>query len=135
MVKKIIEVFWDVIKILIVILRYNFIATMGTTKTEAYTAAQIEIAQLFKAIGHPARIAILEYLIQRKTCVCGEVVDELNLSQSTISQHLKALKEAQIIKGEIEGVKTCYCVNEEKIKLIQNIINQYIINLSATICC
>lgn len=108
---------------------------MGTTKTEAYTVAQLEIAQLFKAIGHPARIAILEYLIQRKTCVCGEVVDELNLSQSTISQHLKALKEAQIIKGEIEGVKTCYCVNEEKIKLIQNIINQYIINLSATTCC
>jgi len=55
---------------------------MGTTKTEAYTVAQMEIAQLFKAIGHPARIAILEYLIQRKTCVCGEVVDELNLSQS-----------------------------------------------------
>lgn len=108
---------------------------MGTTKTEAYTVEQIEIAQLFKAIGHPARIAILEYLIQQKTCVCGEVVDELNLSQSTISQHLKALKEAQLIKGEIEGVKTCYCVNEEKLKLIQNIINQYIINLSATTCC
>lgn len=105
---------------------------MGSIKTEAYTLEQIEVAQLFKALGHPARIAIVEYLIERKTCVCGEVVEELKLSQSTISQHLKALKDAQLIKGEISGVKTCYCINEEKIELLKTIIKQYITNLSAT---
>jgi len=85
---------------------------MGLTKTENFTASQVRIAQLAKAIGHPARIAILQYLIGCNSCVCGDIVDELPLAQATVSQHLKELKDAGIIKGEISGAKTCYCINE-----------------------
>jgi len=85
---------------------------MGSTKSSLFTAEQNRIAELAKAIGHPARIAILQILMQRG-CVCGELVEELPLSQSTVSQHLKALKQAEIIKGEITGVRTCYCINEK----------------------
>ena len=84
---------------------------MGISKTQLFTSSQNRIAALAKAIGHPARIAILEYLMGHSGCVCGEIVDALPLSQSTISQHLKALKEAGLIKGEISGVRTCYCID------------------------
>ena len=86
---------------------------MGTTKTQLFTPQQNRIAALAKALGHPARIAILEYLLQVKGCVCGDLVDVLPLSQSTVSQHLKELKKAGIITGEIEGVRTCYCINTQ----------------------
>lgn len=86
---------------------------MGTTKSNKFTDGQNRKAELYKALGHPARIAILEYLINHSSCVCGDIVDELPLSQSTISQHLKELKSVGIIKGEIEGVKTCYCIDEK----------------------
>ena len=86
---------------------------MGTTKTENFTEKQLRTAQLAKALGHPARIAILQYLISRQSCVCGDIVDELPLAQATVSQHLKELKEAGIIKGEISGAKTCYCIDEK----------------------
>ncbi|MGB0883053.1 MAG: ArsR/SmtB family transcription factor [Vicingaceae bacterium] len=85
---------------------------MGTTKSNQFTVKQNRMAELYKALGHPARIAIIEFLITQKSCVCGDIVDELPLSQSTISQHLKELKKVGIIKGEIEGVKTCYCIDE-----------------------
>ncbi|GJM35475.1 MAG: transcriptional regulator [Saprospiraceae bacterium] len=84
---------------------------MGVTKNNLFTDSQNRIAALAKALGHPARIAILERLLVDNACICGDLVDVLPLSQSTISQHLKALKEAGIITGEIEGVKTCYCIN------------------------
>jgi len=86
---------------------------MGTTKTTQFTADQNRKAELFKALGHPARIAIIEFIIQQDSCVCGDIVDELPLSQSTISQHLKELKNVGIIKGDISGVKTCYCIDDE----------------------
>ncbi|MBL4668987.1 MAG: winged helix-turn-helix transcriptional regulator [Flavobacteriales bacterium] len=86
---------------------------MGTTKTTQFTAEQNRKAELYKALGHPARIAIIEFIIQQNSCVCGDIVDELPLSQSTISQHLAALKNVGIIKGDISGVKTCYCIDEE----------------------
>lgn len=85
---------------------------MGTTKTNKFTELQNRKAELYKALGHPARIAIVEFLIKKDSCVCGDIVDELPLSQSTISQHLKELKNVGIIKGDIEGVKTCYCIDE-----------------------
>ena len=85
---------------------------MGITKTTQFTIEQNRKAELFKALGHPARIAIIEFIIQQNSCVCGDIVDELPLSQSTISQHLKELKSVGIIKGEIEGAKTCYCIDE-----------------------
>ncbi len=72
------------------------------------------IANYAKALAHPARIAILKILMERKACICGDIVDELPLSQSTVSQHLKELKDAGLIKGTIEGVRVCYCIDEEK---------------------
>lgn len=86
---------------------------MGLTKTEGFTKAQIELAVIAKALGHPARIAILQFLAESKSCVCGEIVDELPLSQSTVSQHLKELKLAGLIKGEIEGPAVCYCIDDK----------------------
>jgi ArsR family transcriptional regulator, lead/cadmium/zinc/bismuth-responsive transcriptional repressor len=85
---------------------------MGTTKIIKFSEIQNRKAELYKALGHPARIAIIEFLINQNSCVCGDIVDELPLSQSTISQHLAALKAVGIIKGEISGVKTCYCIDE-----------------------
>lgn len=86
---------------------------MGLTKTEEFTKAQNEMAVLAKALGHPARIAILQFLIKTKSCVCGDIVEELPLSQSTVSQHLKELKNAGLIKGDIEGPSVCYCIDEK----------------------
>lgn len=70
-------------------------------------------ASLFKALGHPARVAIIEKLIQQDSCVCGDFVSDLPLSQSTVSQHLKELKSVGLIKGTIEGRKVCYCIDTE----------------------
>jgi DNA-binding transcriptional ArsR family regulator len=86
---------------------------MGLTKTEEFTKSQNELASLAKALGHPARIAILQYLIKTKSCVCGDIVDVLPLSQSTVSQHLKELKRAGLIKGDIDGPSVCYCIDEK----------------------
>ncbi len=86
---------------------------MGITKTDNFNDKQNRMASLAKAIGHPARIAILEYLLKKNTCICGDLVEELPLSQATVSQHLKALKEVGLIKGEIEGNSVCYCIDEK----------------------
>lgn len=87
---------------------------MGTTKTEEFTIKDNKIARYAKALGHPARIAILQLLIKKQACVCGDIVEELPLSQSTVSQHLKELKEAGFIKGDIDGAKVCYCIDEKE---------------------
>jgi DNA-binding transcriptional ArsR family regulator len=86
---------------------------MGLTKTAEFTKAQNQLAILTKALGHPARIAIIQFLVKTKSCVCGDIVDELPLSQSTVSQHLKELKKAGLIKGDIEGPSVCYCIDEK----------------------
>ena len=83
---------------------------MGTTKTELFTTGQNQMATWAKVLGHPARIAILQYLLKRNTCVCGSLVDELGLAQATISQHLRELKEAGLITGTVEGTSVCYCI-------------------------
>lgn len=88
---------------------------MGATKSEFFTESQNETALVLKALGHPARIAILEYLIKVNSCICGDIVDELPLAQPTVSQHLKELKNVGIIKGSIEGNRICYCINEQAI--------------------
>lgn len=87
---------------------------MGATKTEEFTVKQNKIAKYAKALGHPARVAIIELLVKKQSCICGDIVDELPLSQSTVSQHLKELKEAGLIKGDIDGVKVCYCIDEKE---------------------
>ncbi|MBK8518518.1 MAG: winged helix-turn-helix transcriptional regulator [Saprospiraceae bacterium] len=93
---------------------------MGATKTEHFTDEQNRIASIAKALGHPARIAIMEYLVKTSACICGDIVNELPLSQPTVSQHLKELKEAGLIKGSIEGTSICYCVNAEALKMLSN---------------
>lgn len=87
---------------------------MGLTKTEHYTAAQIELAGLMKVLGHPARIAILQAIMKSKTCICGDLVMEIGLAQSTVSQHLKELKSAGLIQGTVDGTSMCYCINGAK---------------------
>ena len=97
---------------------------MGTTKTEEYTDAEIRLAAIAKALAHPARVAILRVLISRQACVCGDIVDELPLSQSTVSQHLKELKSAGLIKGDIDGAKVCYCIDVDTWSQAQGMINE-----------
>ena len=87
---------------------------MGLSKTERFNEKQNNLALLAKAMGHPARIAILEHLIASDACVCGDIVDELGLAQATVSQHLKELKNMGFIKGNVEGTSVCYCIDEEK---------------------
>ena len=97
---------------------------MGATKSYEFSLKENKLARYAKALAHPARIAILNLLAGRQTCVCGDIVDELPLSQSTVSQHLKELKEAGLIKGEIEGAKVCYCIDEKEWKAAQSWLNQ-----------
>lgn len=92
---------------------------MGMTKTDRFTEEQNGMAEMAKALGHPARIAILQYLSKQESCVCGLIVDEIGLAQATVSQHLKALKKAELIQGTIEGVSTCYCVNKLQINEVK----------------
>jgi DNA-binding transcriptional ArsR family regulator len=108
---------------------------MGITKTDNFNTTQNRTARLAKALGHPARIAILEVLLKRSTCICGDLVDELPLSQSTISQHLRELKEVGIIKGEIEGTTVCYCIDEKVWKEAQKSLNKMFDSYQGTDCC
>ncbi len=92
---------------------------MGVSKSESFSIAHNEMATLLKALSHPARIAIVEYLLAVKTCICGDIVNELPLAQPTISQHLKELKNANIIRGSINGTSICYCLNPETMLKIE----------------
>lgn len=99
---------------------------MGATKTDHFTERQNELATLAKAIGHPARVAIIDYLLKVDACICGDIVNELPLAQPTVSQHLKELKNAGLIKGEIEGNAICYCIDEKAFSKLQS----FFINIS-----
>lgn len=99
---------------------------MGSTKTEEFTVRQNKLARYAKALAHPARIAILELLIKKQACICGDIVDDLPLSQSTVSQHLKELKEAGLIRGDIDGVKVCYCIDEKEWENAKNYLGSFI---------
>ncbi len=108
---------------------------MGLTKTEEFTKAQNDLAILAKALGHPARIAILQYLIKTKSCVCGDIVDELPLSQSTVSQHLSELKKAGLIKGDIDGPSVCYCIDEKAWGRAKKAVGDLFDSYKGTTCC
>ena len=108
---------------------------MGTTKAEEFKLKDIRIASYAKALSHPARIAILKLLIDKKTCICGDIVDELPLSQSTVSQHLKELKQAGLIKGDIEGAKVCYCIDEKEWKAAKERLDQLFASYEGRSCC
>lgn len=92
---------------------------MGLAKLDEFTLRDNRIARYAKALAHPARVAILRLLINKKACVCGDIVDELPLSQSTVSQHLKELKAAGLIQGDIEGTKVCYCIDPKEWAMAQ----------------
>lgn len=116
------------IKIFIVILQYrNKEMEIEQTKPKDFTDSQHEIAHIIKALGHPARVAIIEYLLSVDTCICGDIVDVLPLAQPTVSRHLKELKNAKLIKGTIEGNTICYCIDENTIEELQ----KYFTNISA----
>lgn len=87
---------------------------MGATKTLDYRTKEIAIAKYAKALSHPARIAIINLLLKKQSSICGDIVLELPLSQSTVSQHLKELKQSGLIKGDIDGVSVCYCIDEKE---------------------
>lgn len=110
---------------------------MGIIKTDIFTPSQNELASLAKVLGHPARIAILEYLMQVNTCVCGSLVDEIGLAQATISQHLKELKSIGIIQGNVEGTSVCYCIHPEKWKEYKNKLTDFFegFSVSKDSCC
>jgi ArsR family transcriptional regulator, arsenate/arsenite/antimonite-responsive transcriptional repressor len=99
---------------------------MGTSKKEAFSTSQNRLADLAKALAHPARIAILEFLAKQNACVCGDIVEELPLSQATVSQHLAELKRIGLIKGEIEGPKVCYCIDQKKWKESKQLFAQFL---------
>ena len=99
---------------------------MGISKTEIFSVKQNTMATLIKALGHPARIAIMEYLLKKNSCVCGDIVLEIGLAQPTISQHLKELKNVGLIQGTIDGTSVCYCIN---IKTFQK-LNNYLSSIS-----
>ena len=96
---------------------------MGITKTKNFTQNQNDIAQLLKALAHPARVAIVEYLLSVDACICNDIVAEINLAQPTVSQHLKELKNAGIIQGEVEGKSVCYCINPQSFKKMEHFID------------
>ena len=98
---------------------------MGATKTDLFTKHQNDIANMAKAIAHPARVAILQYLVKKNACVCGDLVDELGLAQPTTSQHLKELKNAGIIQGTIEGTSVCYCINPKVWKQYKELFSNF----------
>lgn len=100
---------------------------MGITKTEVFSEQQNRVASMLKALAHPARIAIVEYLLKVNNCVCGDIVNELPLAQPTISQHLKELKNAGIIKGNIEGTSVCYCLDENALGVLNGYFNKMLL--------
>lgn len=108
---------------------------MVQSKTELFDKELTEQALLFKALAHPARLRILQYLSESNTCITGNISDEIPLSRTTVNQHIKELKDAGLIKGEIKGVKTKYCLNPEKIDQLKSVIQQFVNGLSHSSSC
>ena len=98
---------------------------MGLTKSDLYTDEQNKIASMAKVIGHPARVAILQYLLKKQACICGDIVDEIGLSQPTISQHLREMKSIGLISGSVDGTKICYCINPIVYKKFNKCLTRY----------
>ncbi len=107
---------------------------MGVTKSQIFSTRQNELARTLRVLGHPARIAILEFISDQKSCICKEIVEEVGLAQPTISQHLKELKSIGLIKGEIEGKKVCYCLDSDKWNSIQESLNKFFDQTSINCC-
>ena len=107
---------------------------MGVTKTDLFTEKQNELATIAKVFAHPARVAIIQYLLRSNTCFNGHLVEELGLAQATISQHLRELKNSGIIQGTIEGVSVSYCINSERWNEIKELFGDLFESYSAPHC-
>ena len=107
---------------------------MGTSKSDSFSESQNNLATLFKALSHPAKIAIIEYLLSVESCICGDIVNELPLAQPTVSQHLKELKNVGIIKGNVEGTAICYCINPETMDFLGNYFSKIKTKLEIKCC-
>ena len=103
---------------------------MGVSKKELFSNEQTTLADLAKAIAHPARIAILQHLLKTETCICGDIVEVLPLAQSTVSQHLKELKKVGILKGSIEGAAICYCIDPAVWKSMKSVFQEFFAELN-----
>tara|TARA_R110002111_G_scaffold26397_3_gene57161 strand:+ start:30315 stop:30647 length:333 start_codon:yes stop_codon:yes gene_type:complete len=99
---------------------------MGLTKSEIFTSEQNEISSIAKVFGHPARVAILQYLFKIDSCICGDLVDEIGLAQPTISQHLKELKKIGLIKGNITGTSICYCIDKDNWSQMKTVLSVFL---------
>ena len=109
---------------------------MGITRTDIFNKQQNDLAITLKAFAHPARIAILQHIIKQQACICNDLVNEIGLAQATISQHLKELKNAGIIKGSIEGTSVCYCIDEKVWDKIKKQMESFFnANVGTTKCC
>jgi len=106
---------------------------MGLSKTESFGARENRIADLARALGHPARVAILQFLAEQNSCICGEIVDRLPLSQATVSQHLAELKRVGLIKGSIEGPRVCYCIDRKAWSEAKQLLTGFLADLKG--CC
>ena len=106
---------------------------MGLSKKEAFSLKQNKLADYAKALAHPARVAIVEYLAKTNACMCGDIVDILPLSQSTVSQHLRELKNVGLVKGEIEGTSVCYCLDEKGWNEVQSMLGEFLVSMKK--CC
>ncbi len=98
---------------------------MAVNKTPVFEDQDQQIARFAKGIAHPARVAILRYLAQQNTCVCGDIVEELPLSQSTVSQHLRELKQCGLIQGTIDGPRVCYCIDPENFQKARQLLGDF----------
>ncbi len=107
---------------------------MGATKLSIHTQEQIEMAQFAKVFAHPARVSILQYIASQDSCICGDIVDKVGLSQPTISQHLQVINAAGLLKGTFKGKTICYCLNVEKFQQMQELFNSYF-NKTVASCC
>ena len=108
---------------------------MGITKKIGFSEETIEMSEILKAFGHPARLEIVKFLINSPICICGDIVEFLPLSQSTVSKHLSELKKAGVIKGSISGNSICYCLNDSTLKKLQNFINIIKTDVNSSECC
>lgn len=109
---------------------------MGITKTDIFSDEHNRLASWFKVLAHPARVAILQHIINQQSCICNELVDELGLAQATISQHLKELKNTGIIQGTISGKSVCYCIDEKIWKEFQHTFQLFFQqNVKVNSCC
>ena len=107
---------------------------MGASKLDIHSGDINEIANVAKVFAHPARVAILQYISTQEACICNDLVDEIGLAQPTISQHLKIINEAGLLKGTYEGKSLCYCLNIERFQELQELFNTFF-NRTKQNCC